>query len=145
MNALALPGFAADLARDLRAYLALCEEVLQLTVSENQSLAGAGDYQAFAACQRRKDLLPRLETTLMKLRMWRKTWQQTSPEERAGCAEVKSLFQSIQSLLMRVFMLDRENQQALLRRGLVPATHLPPAASQQPHYVAGLYRRHAGS
>ena len=53
------------------------------------------------------------------------------------------MFQTIQSLLMKVLLLDRENQQALLRRGLVPAKHLPPVAAQQPHYVAGLYQRHS--
>ena len=32
---------------------------------------------------------------------------------------------------------------ALLRRGLVPARHVPSFASQPPHYAAKLYRRHA--
>jgi hypothetical protein len=32
-----------------------------------------------------------------------------------------------------------------LRRGLVPAAHLPPVASQQPHFVANLYRRHTAA
>jgi hypothetical protein len=44
---------------------------------------------------------------------------------------------------MKFLQLDRENQQSLLRRGLVPPRHLPAVAAQQPHYVAGLYRRHA--
>jgi hypothetical protein len=44
---------------------------------------------------------------------------------------------------MKFFILDRENQQAMLRRGLVPVRHLPPAAAQRPHFVAGLYQRHA--
>jgi hypothetical protein len=53
------------------------------------------------------------------------------------------LFQNIQSLLMKVLVLDRENQQAMLRRGLVPARHLPAVAVQKPHYVASLYQRNA--
>jgi len=61
----------------------------------------------------------------------------------AGCAEVKSLFRPYRVLLMRVLLLDRENQQALLRHGLLPARHLPATAGQQPHCVADLYRRHA--
>jgi hypothetical protein len=44
-----------------------------------------------------------------------------------------------------LLLLDRENQQEMLRHGLVPATQLPPAASQRPNYVAGLYRRHAAA
>jgi len=42
----------------------------------------------------------------------------------------------------QVLLLDRENQQALLRRGLLPARHLPAAAVQRPHCVADAYRRH---
>jgi hypothetical protein len=45
-------------------------------------------------------------------------------------------------MLMKIVLLDRDNQQALLRRGLVPPRHLPRAAGQQPHFVAGLYQRH---
>jgi hypothetical protein len=63
--------------------------------------------------------------------------------EREAFTEIKSLFQDIQNLLPRLLLLDRENQQEMLRHGLVPATQLPPAASQRPHYVAGLYRRNA--
>jgi len=52
----------------------------------------------------------------------------------------------IQDLLMRVLLIDRENQQALLRRGLVPPKHLSLAAGPQPsHYVASVYRRNAAT
>jgi hypothetical protein len=55
------------------------------------------------------------------------------------------LFQEIQNLLPRILLLDRENQQEMLRRGALPATQLPPAASRQPNFVAGLYQRHAAA
>jgi hypothetical protein len=53
------------------------------------------------------------------------------------------LLREVQNLLPRLLMLDRENQQEMLRRGVIPATQLPPAASQRPNFVANLYRRHA--
>jgi hypothetical protein len=43
---------------------------------------------------------------------------------------------------MRMILLDRENEQLRLRRGLIPPKHLPPIQRQRPHYVAGLYQRH---
>jgi hypothetical protein len=70
-------------------------------------------------------------------------WQKISPAERDRCGEIKNLFQEIQNLLPRILMLDRENQQEMLRRGLIPPAQLPPPAAQQPNFVAGLYRRHA--
>ncbi len=137
--------FEPSFAQDLRAHLALCEEVMGLTIRENQALSGQSTYQPFEFYQRRKNLMPRLEQSLMALRKWRNRWQQAAPDERAGCSEVKALFQSVQSLLMKVLLLDRENQQALLRHGLVPARHLPSSAVQQPHCVADAYRRHSRS
>jgi hypothetical protein len=138
-------SFETALAQDLRAHLALCEEVMSLTAHENQALGRESGYGSFEFYQQRKNLLPRLEESLMALRKWRNRWQQASPAERAGCSEVKALFQSVQTLLMKVLLLDRENQQALLRHGLLPAQHFPSRAVQQPHCVADIYRRHSRS
>jgi hypothetical protein len=63
--------------------------------------------------------------------------------QRESCGELEELFRDIQSLLPRLLLLDRENQQEMLRRGLIPAAQLPPAASQRPNFVANLYQRHA--
>lgn len=145
MNLTTAPGFLAEMTRDLREYVGLCGEVHALVARENKALTEVTEYQAFEFYHQRRDLLPRLENALILLRKWRHAWAQTDPVERANCSELKSVFQTVQDLLMKVLLLDRENQHALLRRGLVPANHLPPAASQQPHYVAGLYRRNATS
>jgi hypothetical protein len=131
--------------QDLRAHLALCQEVMTLVVQENQALSSLESYSSFAFYQSRKNLLPRLEESLMALRKWRHRWQQAGPGERADGSDVQVLFQSVQSLLMKVLLLDRENQQALLRRGLVPARQLPATSVQQPHCVADAYRRHSRS
>jgi hypothetical protein len=132
-----------SLTSDLQAYLSLCEEVLSLAARESQALSGQADYQPVEFDQKRKNLLPGLESLLIRLRDRRTTWQHVSAAEREHDNEVKSLFQNIQSRLMKVLLLDRENQQAMLRRGLVPAKHLPAAARQQPHFVAKLYQRHS--
>lgn len=143
MNSFSPNEIAAGLARDLRAHLTLCDEALALASGENRSLAAAGNYDSAEFDGRRKNLLPRLDQSLNLLRNWRRAWQAISPAERAGFPEVKALFQAAQALLMRVLLLDRENQQALLRRGLLPARHVPALAAQRPHCVADLYRRHS--
>lgn len=137
--------FASEMISDLRTYLGICDEALALATRENQALTGSGEYQSFEFFQLRTSLLPRLESALVQLRKWREIWLRVSPAERAGCSEVKVLFQSVQGLLMKQLMLDRENQQALLRRGLVPSRHLATAAVQQPNYVANVYKRHTPS
>ena len=143
MNNFITADFTAGLTFELRKYLDLCEEIFALAMRENQALSGQINYQPFEFHQKRKNLLPNIESLSVKLRNRRIIWQQASPAEREHCSEIKPLFQSIQSLLMKVLLLDRENQQAMLRRGLVPAKHLPTAVVQQPHYVASLYRRNS--
>jgi hypothetical protein len=132
------------LTQDLRRHLALCKEVMALVAREHEELSNQGGYNSFEFYQQRKNLLPRLEESLMALRKWRNCRRQAGPTEPVEGSELKALFESVQALLMKVLLLDRENQQALLRHGLVPARHLPSsAAQQQPHCVADLYRRHS--
>ncbi len=142
MNPSAFPPFISELTAHLRGYLSLCEEVLALAGRENQDLAAPADYQPFEFHQGRKALLSRLDEALNLLRTWRQAWQRLDAAERARHSEVKLLLQSVQDALVRILVLDRENQQALLRRGLVPARQVPAFASQPPHYAAQLYRRH---
>jgi len=139
-----LSEFTAQLVLELKNYLALCEEALILAAHENQILAGQGDYKSSEFQQKRENLIPNLQSICARLRDCRLRWRQISPPEREQCEEVKPLFQQIQGYVMKLLQLDRENQQALLRRGLVPAQHLPAAAAvQQPHFVANLYRRNS--
>jgi hypothetical protein len=139
--------FAPHMIADLRAYQTICDEALVLTTRENQALSSGGEYQPFEFYQLRTSLLPRIENALVQLRKWREIWLRVPPAERAGCSEVKVLFQSVQSLLMKLLLLDRENQQALLKRGLVPPRHLAAAAVQvqKPNFVANVYKRHVSS
>ena len=139
-----LPAFVSELIQHLRDYLETCEELLALTVRESRSLTTAeGEYKPFENYQGRKALLSRLDQSLNLLRTWRQAWQRLDPAERARYSEVKSLLQTVQDAVVRILLLDRENQQALLRRGLVPARHVPAFASPQPHYAAQLYRRYS--
>lgn len=139
MNEALQPG----LCEQLTTHFGLCQEVLSLTTQENQALSKPAGYDSFEYYQSRKNLLPRLQESLMALRKWRHRWQQASSAERASCADAPALLLSVQSLLMKVLLLDRDNQQALLRKGLLPARQLPDAAAQQPHCVMDAYRRHS--
>jgi hypothetical protein len=141
MNASAPASFIPELTRDLRAFTVLCEEALALASREHQALASTGNYQPFEFYQLRKNLLGRLDPLMIEIQHWRQLWQQSSPLERASFSGVKAAIQMLQDLIMRILQLDRENQQALLRRGLVPARHVTSCAAPPSNYVANLYRR----
>ena len=142
MNNSTPAGMMPDLLRDLRAFAAVGEEALALTAREHQALAGAGSYEPFELYRLRKDLLIRLEPLILGIKHWRQLWQQISPLERGRCSDVNGVIQMLQNLLVKILQLDRENQQALLRRGLVPARHVTSCAAPPCNYVANLYRRH---
>lgn len=132
---------STSLIEDLEAHYRLCEEILELARRENQALRDPDQPSAFENYQTRKRLLPRLNESLDALRRQRASWQQLSPAERAAQRDVAALMRRNQDLIMKILVLDRENEQCLLRRGLVPPRHLPPASRQRPHFVADLYRR----
>jgi hypothetical protein len=142
MNNSAPASFVPDLMRDLRAFTAVGEEALALAAREHQALAGAEIYQPFEFHSLRINLLNRLNSLMVSIRHWRQLWQQVGPVERAGHPDVKTAIQMLQDLLVKILQLDRENQQALLRRGLVPARHVSACAAPPSNYVANLYRRH---
>lgn len=130
-----------SMATDLRGHLALCEEILALVEKESHTLHHTQDGLSFEAYQAKKNLLPRLNQSLNQIRQHRATWQKLSPDERAQQPEVSGLLRQNQDLIMKIIVLDRENEQALLRQGLVPPRQLPSANRQRPHFVADLYRR----
>jgi len=130
-----------SLTQDLQGHLTLCQEILALVEKENHTLHHTETGLSFEAYQAKKNLLPRLNQSLNQIRQHRATWQKLSTTERAQHPEVPGLLRQNQDLIMKIIVLDRENEQALLRQGLVPPRQLPAVNRQRPHFVADLYRR----
>ncbi|MCI0542021.1 MAG: hypothetical protein L0Z50_43045 [Verrucomicrobiales bacterium] len=128
---------------DLGSHLALCQEICAHVERESHLLQNGDERSTFAAYQEKKGLLPQLEESLNRIREHRNTWRNLDPVERARYAKVQELVKANQDLIMKIIVLDRENEQALLRKGL--GCQRPPLAASppRPHYVAGLYHRNA--
>ena len=109
-----------DLVEELNTHLAVCRELLAIAEGEAQALRRADQPSLFEFCQLKKNLLPRLNETLDSLRKHRVRWQSLSSDERARQAEIGPLLRRNQDVAMKFILLDRENEQGLLRRGLVP-------------------------
>jgi hypothetical protein len=135
----------SEIVDELQARLALCQEVLDVIEREGHALRRTDNPSLFEFFQLRKNLLPRLNQSLDTLRKHRVNWQKFSPDERARHSEIGSLLRQNQDLTMKIILLDRENEQSLLRRGLIPAGDLPSVNRQRPHFVAELYRRQGTS
>ncbi len=134
-----------ELRATLDQHLALCREILALVEQESLALRESEGSRQFEFYQTKKTLLGRLDESVNLIKHQRREWQNLPVEERHHPAEVEPLLRQNQDLIMKIIVLDRENEQNLLRRGLVPARHLPSPNRQRPHFVADLYRRQCQS
>ncbi|MCS7091398.1 MAG: hypothetical protein RMN51_11625 [Verrucomicrobiota bacterium] len=132
----------SPLHQALQEYQAVCRELLAVYHDEQQCLHSSAEYPSFLFYRRRKDLLLRLEQALTGIRRWRGQCPLPGNDDPLPSAELRKLTEQVQNMLLRILQLDREIQQALLARGLLPPRHLPQPMAQKPHFVADLYRRH---
>ncbi len=121
----------------------VCQGMLQTVTVENERLQGAGDIFPREIQENRQQFLATLNQFLRMIAPHRLAWQRMSPAERSAESGISDLIQSLLNLTMKVIMLDRDNEQLLTRRGFLPVRHMPPPQAQQPHFVSGLYLRHA--
>ncbi len=126
----------------LREHLGVCNALLELAHKQAEALKNSAPYPALAIQVERKALLSRLECALKCLVQKRALWSSSGVQTAKADPRLARLLQTALDTVMRVLVLDRENEQQLLRRGLLPARCLPPAAQSRPHYVAALYQRH---
>jgi hypothetical protein len=133
-----------QLVAELRSHQDLYHEILAAVEKEGRALREADAGQPLVGSETRKNLMPRLNESLDILKKHRIRWTQASPAERAQHPEVAALLRQSQDLIMKIIVQDRENEQALLRRGMIPPRHLPPANSTRPNYVANVYQRQRG-
>lgn len=129
------------MASDLRAHLALCGEILAVVELESHELRQSGAPRLDSVTGRKNNLLPKLTQSLDRIRQRRMQWQRLDARARGAVPEIPALLRQNQDLIMKIIVLDRENEQALLRKGLIPARQIPPANRTRPHFVADLYRR----
>jgi hypothetical protein len=127
----------------LHNHRSLCLEILKLVEKENTLFRAANTAEAFSLRATRKNLLAQLSDSLDRIRELRSSWLKLEAVQRRGHPEVAELLRDNQNLIMKILVLDRENEQTLLRQGLVPPRHVPSANKQRPHFVANMYQRNA--
>jgi hypothetical protein len=132
-----------EFIHDLKTHRNLCEAILTLASKENSALRSQAARGSEESVGQRKKFLAQLTESLNKIREHRVAWMRLEPSLRQGHPEIAELLRENQNLIMRILVLDRENEQALLRKGLVPLRHVPSANRQRPHFVASMYQRNS--
>ena len=132
-----------EFIHDLKTHRNLCEAILALASKENSEFRSEGEAGSAEKIGQRKKFLAQLTESLNKIREHRVAWMRLEPSVRQSHPEIAELLRENQNLIMRILVLDRENEQALLRKGLVPLRHVPSAKRQRPHFVASMYQRNS--
>jgi hypothetical protein len=128
------------LADELQHYYRICDEVHSIVRRENQCLKSTEPQSIHQFQLTRKDLLERLTDAQGRLGVHKTSWLRLPPAVRAKKPEISTLIRQTLDLIMKTIVLDRENEQLLLRHQMVPANRLPSANRQNPHFVARLYQ-----
>jgi hypothetical protein len=103
----------------VRAHMVLCDDVLAVIMEENRILRATGAAPQEDFLSRKRALLPRLDQSLERLRVLR--------ESGVPVGEgLRRTIETAQNKLMRIFMLDRENEQLLLKATMPAARGVGP-------------------
>ncbi|MDP7010306.1 MAG: flagellar export chaperone FlgN [Verrucomicrobiota bacterium] len=129
-----------QLADELRAHHDLCSSILDTVKQEHQQLKNGDVKDLKNFLKHRNGMLEKVSAAQQKMFAQKSAWLRLTPEERAGQPEIAGLIQKNLDLIMKVVLLDRENEKLLLQNKLVPTSHLPPAGRQNPSLVAQRYK-----
>ena len=115
-----------NLPESLNTHTALCEEIYDLMIEENRHLRSARQPPADALLSRKGALLGTLSFSLEQIRA-------ALADAFPTTSEIRTCAQKAQQTIMKALLLDRENEQLLLkctmqRRTVAPAPR--PAMSQ---------------
>ena len=114
-------------------HLELCDELLQILNEENRVLRQQNDGISDELLERKRSYLPRLDESLAQLKLL----QLESPEILPA---VKEKLTAAQNKIMRILLLDRENEQLLLKSVIPKVTK--PVYNRSLQSIKGIYEKH---
>jgi len=114
-------------------HLKLCDDILGVLSEENRMLRRQPAVIEDELLNQKRDLLPQLDESLAAL----KALHEESPELLPA---VKEKLKSAQNKIMRILLLDRENEQLLLK-SLMPKVQRP-GLKRSMESIKGIYERH---
>jgi hypothetical protein len=121
-----------NLPDSLKAHTALCEEIYDLMIEENRFLRSSGRAPSNALLARKGALLGTLSFSIERLRA-------AMAEDSPTTPEIRTRVQDAQQTILKALLLDRENEQLLLKSTLQHRPAAPEIAT--PSQVNRAYGR----
>ena len=123
-----------NLLETLQAHTEVCEEMYRLMLELNRTLKSGPQLPDSFVLDRQRAGLATLESSLTRLRSHGGPGGSPSPE-------VRSMMEKCQRTILKALLLDRENEQLLLKNAMVrPRAGTP--AKPAPGHLAKIYARH---
>lgn len=122
-----------ELAEMLRLHLSLCEEAYETLLEENRLLKQTQQPPNESFLNGKRDLLSRLDTSLAAIR-------EKNASGRARLPEHKPTVEKAQQVLLKTLLLDRENEQLLLKCSM-PVKTAPVAIKPSASHLEKIYFR----
>ena len=124
-----------ELASALQDHTTLCEQAYQLILEENCLLKTTGQPPNETFLERKQQLLTSLDTSLSVLR----TEGQKSKSENQ---KYRAAMEKAQQIILKTLLLDRENEQLLLKSTMTAKPVVPKYVPSAAH-LQKLYQRHS--
>ena len=124
-----------DLQTILDDHTTLCEQTWQLILEENRLLKTSGQPPDEDFFDRKRQLVSRLDASLTALR-------DQGPGAGGSVPGCRTLMEKAQQIILKTLLLDRENEQLLLKCTMAPKpVQMAPKPSAT--HLQKLYQRHA--
>lgn len=124
----------SNLDATLRDHAALCEKIYHLILCENGELRKTGQQPEHSILEKKQELLSLLDTSLNQLR-------RLAAERRSEIPKCKAAIEKAQQVILKTLLLNRENEQLLLKTTMFGKPVLAPPRPS-PSHLQKLYQRH---
>ena len=118
----------------LQEHMAACEHTYKVMLDENRMLKAANSPPTDEFLDQKRAALSRLDGTLAKVRTLREAFTDLTPKHRA-------IIQKTQQIVLKALLLDRENEQMLLKSFAAPRAKIPQARPTLDQ-IQRLYKKH---
>ncbi|RFC44199.1 MAG: hypothetical protein DVB28_001135 [Verrucomicrobia bacterium] len=111
-NQQATPSFRSPVVDLIWSHGTLCEEIYSLLLEENRILRGSGELEKSGVLDKKRMLLNALDNSLQQMR------QAARATAVAKTPVLKTVATKAQRVLLKAMLLDKENEQLLLKHAL---------------------------
>lgn len=134
----------SEIIKDVECHNDICRQLLDIVQEENKWLSSAKmDRSQTPPDQKLKESLSKsLADAVSKIQGHRAALQDASKNNTEGSRnpEIQATIQSATDLIMKIVVIDRENEKLLMKQGMVPAENIPSSYQYRPSDVLKAYQ-----